>query len=238
VTINTDKVFRFISLLKRTKLYHIINELIKNNEEIMDVRLKSKSSLNSECLPHSMLLDSENSQSDEESDDSLSEPICNASRNLYKRFNEIAAVNEQRLLDYDEDFDPDNLEEFAEISDEIFDGIDLKTFYNNIYGEQKYQDGKTFLYKFIEELGNFDISDEPHYPRGSEFSFIDIQNSNLEDDVNREIKQSLYEIRYSHKLNQFMAPPQCRVQETYTSYFVSPTKVHILRKIENSGFPY
>jgi hypothetical protein len=83
----------------------------------------------------------------------------------------------QDQLEPDKEFDLSQIipEEMTVIKKDIFEDIDLATFYHFIFGKgwcQKNSTGSTFYVNYQEELGNFDIEivrplthDPPHFLR-------------------------------------------------------------------------
>lgn len=239
ITVNSGKVIRFTSLLKRTKLYHIILELMRNYEEILDVRSKVLITRNSDIPKHSKLLDELDSFGDAASHCELNFDIA---QDLQDNYDEICRNNEEKLKDIDEEFLPKNLSAFSLVSEEVFKGVNLDIFYKKIYGDHMLDDNKTFYHGLIERFENSDIIEFPHDSNISGISFYDPLNINqTNEDLwldYSKLKSSTYAIEYSHVLHEFMAPPSWNVREEFTSYFVSPVKVHILKRVYNSGFPY
>ena len=164
------------------------------------------------------------------------------SQDFENRYEEITRINENKLKEVDEEFLPKNLSAFKLVSEEVFEGVSLNTFYNKIYGDYKTESDKTFIHNCLERLENYNITDYPHSSDISDITFNDAMYQNHSSDEiesqYEDLRSSTYSIEYTHTLNEFMAPPSCEVREDFTSYFVSPVKVHILKRCYNSGFAY
>ena len=216
VTLNTEKVIRFTSLLKRTKLYHILLELISNYDEIVDVQMKLKKSRNSEILKHTQLITSTS-----EIYDNSAQTCCDFETdfetdfdNVFEnRFEEILRANEEKLENIEEEFNYQNLNSFEQVSEELFNGVNLSTFYNKIYGESKDEDSMTFIHSFCKNnFENTNLKEYNHYPKIDEVSnfYTPSDDNEIIDEIiakSSELQSSVYEIKYTHALHEFMAPP-------------------------------
>jgi hypothetical protein len=169
---------------------------------------------------------------------------CQFDSEYIEKLNAITIKNESKLPLKDEVFITSFLQSFKTVKEETFEDVTLKTFYNMIYGDCPIDNGKTFLRSYIEKLENSDITEDMHDPDIPKY-FKEESNKKLSDytieqlnNIFHDVRQCTYRLSYTHQLNQAFAPPQCQVEECYTSFFVSPSKVYILNRVNNSGFKF
>ena len=232
VTLNNGSTIRFTSLLKRTKAYHIILEMMSNYEEILDVQMKSEKSRNSDILRYTEQITNASDYFDN-SDETCTDYDFDLAKDLNFNFDAISRQNEDRLMEVEDEFIPENLNSFKLVSEEWFDCVNLFTFFNKIYGEYRNEDGKSFIHILCENFENYNIDEIPHCSDISDIEFYDPSSKEQRiDEIESqfyELRTSIFEIEYTHTLHEFMAPPFCNVREVYTAYFVSPTKIYILK---------
>lgn len=80
---------------------------------------------------------------------------------LINRLNNLAEVNRAHLHRFDEEFSDANFKEYNEIGSEIYPNIDIRTFFNMIYGDYLYENGQTFLSNYAEKSGSTAIIEQP-----------------------------------------------------------------------------
>ena len=196
---------RFASLLKRTKAYNIIKNLMEKNEDCLILQHRESGSSTPELLTESPTEVEVDLHEETPKRDVTQSFRLNSE--FIEKLSELTLENEVFLIGMEEEFKSENLNDYTTIHENKFKNIDLKSFYKRIYGDYVYQNGETFLYNLLDKSENTDIhieENEPEIP--SYFENTQKKTGHYEFDalvdIFSEVRSSVSMVSYTHPINQ------------------------------------